>query len=119
MPVGFPATQSGVEIRILQNLFTPEEVEMALQLRAVPEPASVVTFEELPRALDIMAEKGLLLRLDGSTDPDAHGSRQQGRCPRTQRGNIRRHLLSATQSCQYGSARPASGRGRRTSGAPS
>ncbi|MHA2340110.1 MAG: hypothetical protein ACXACX_22650 [Candidatus Hodarchaeales archaeon] len=28
-PVGFPATKSGVEIRLLKNLFTPEEARIA------------------------------------------------------------------------------------------
>ena len=32
MPVGMPATESGVEIRILKHLFTPEEAEIALFL---------------------------------------------------------------------------------------
>ncbi len=38
MPVGFPATDSGVELRILRRLFTPEEAEVGLLLSAVPEP---------------------------------------------------------------------------------
>ncbi len=38
MPVAFPATESGVELRILRRLFTPEEAEVALLLSAVPEP---------------------------------------------------------------------------------
>ena len=42
MPVGFPATQSGVEIRILERLFTPEEAGIALELSAIPEPAVVI-----------------------------------------------------------------------------
>lgn len=37
MPVPFPATESGVEIRMLRKLFTPEEVEVALALSAFPE----------------------------------------------------------------------------------
>ena len=37
MPVGYPATESGVEIRILKHLFTPEEAEIALNLSALPE----------------------------------------------------------------------------------
>ena len=37
MPVGFPATESGVELRILKRLFTPEEAEVGLLLSAVPE----------------------------------------------------------------------------------
>jgi hypothetical protein len=31
MPVGFPATRSGVEIRILRQLFSPEAAEIALE----------------------------------------------------------------------------------------
>lgn len=34
-PVGMPATRSGVEIRILKELFTPEEAEIALSLNLV------------------------------------------------------------------------------------
>ena len=30
MPVAYPATESGVEIRILKQLFTPEEARLAL-----------------------------------------------------------------------------------------
>ena len=37
MPVGFPATESGVELRLLEHLFSPEEAEMALHLSALPE----------------------------------------------------------------------------------
>ncbi len=37
MPVGFPATASGVELRILRRLFNEEEAEAALFLSAVPE----------------------------------------------------------------------------------
>ena len=37
LPVGYPATASGVELRILKQLFTPEEAEVALGLNAVPE----------------------------------------------------------------------------------
>ena len=42
MPVGFPATESGVEIRILKHLFTPVEAGIALELSALPEPLPVV-----------------------------------------------------------------------------
>ena len=36
MPVGFPETASGVEIRILKQLFTPEEARIAVQLPFAP-----------------------------------------------------------------------------------
>ncbi len=42
MPVGFPATESGVEIRILEHLFTPEEAELGLHLSALPEPLETI-----------------------------------------------------------------------------
>jgi Na+-translocating ferredoxin:NAD+ oxidoreductase subunit B len=71
MPVPFPATQSGVEIRILKHLFTPEEALIALELSAIPEPAATIhkrlktkmALEGLTRALDSMDDKGTILRL--------------------------------------------------------
>ena len=41
-PQGFPKTQSGVELEILENLFTEEEAKIALSLKPYPEPVSVV-----------------------------------------------------------------------------
>jgi NAD-dependent dihydropyrimidine dehydrogenase PreA subunit len=38
LPIGFPATESGVEIRILKFLFSPMEAEIALNMRYIPEP---------------------------------------------------------------------------------
>ena len=69
MPVAFPPTQSGVEIRILKRLFTPEEAEIALELSAIPETAATIhrrfgariALEELRRKLDHMAAKGIIL----------------------------------------------------------
>jgi hypothetical protein len=40
LPSGFPATPDGLELKILKKLFTPEEAEMAIQLRQFPEPSS-------------------------------------------------------------------------------
>ena len=42
LPTGYPKTQSGVELKILQKLFTQEEAEMACQLKLVPETAEQV-----------------------------------------------------------------------------
>jgi Pyruvate/2-oxoacid:ferredoxin oxidoreductase delta subunit len=70
MPVGFPETESGVELRILKRLFTPEEAEVALFLSAVPEPldrvhsrakGSGLSVEDLERVLDGMVAKGAIL----------------------------------------------------------
>jgi ferredoxin len=68
LPAGFPATESGVEIRILKKLFTPREAEIAAQLSMMPQTAESVApkvdmeVEELGRALELMAQKGLIFR---------------------------------------------------------
>ncbi|MCP4723186.1 MAG: 4Fe-4S ferredoxin, partial [Desulfobacteraceae bacterium] len=41
-PVGFPATDSGAEIRILQHIFTPEQAEIAACLTPRPESLDTV-----------------------------------------------------------------------------
>lgn len=70
MPVGFPATKSGVEIRILKHLFTPEEAKLATQLSMVAEPLeriyqrvkeSGASIEELQHILDQMERKGTIM----------------------------------------------------------
>lgn len=69
MPVGFPATESGVELRILQHLFTPEEAAIALHLSALPEPLETihrrvrkegVELQTLRRTLNRLAAKGAI-----------------------------------------------------------
>jgi len=40
LPAGFPSTESGVELRILKRLFTPDEAKTALGLNMIPEPVS-------------------------------------------------------------------------------
>ncbi|MBN1188182.1 MAG: 4Fe-4S binding protein [Dehalococcoidales bacterium] len=70
LPIGYPATESGVEIRILKHLFTPEEAGIATQLSMIPEPLSRifqrvkktgVSIEELEQKLDHMVDKGSIL----------------------------------------------------------
>ena len=70
MPVGFPETESGVELRILRRLFTPEEAEVGLLLSAVPETLDRIhsrargpgiTVEGLESILDRMVAKGAIL----------------------------------------------------------
>jgi Na+-translocating ferredoxin:NAD+ oxidoreductase subunit B len=77
MPVGYPATESGVELRLLQHLFTPEEAEMALHLSALPEPVEKIhsrakkagiSLEELRGGLERLAKKGAIQRtMSGGT----------------------------------------------------
>jgi H+/Na+-translocating ferredoxin:NAD+ oxidoreductase subunit B len=42
LPGGFPSTASGVELKILKKMFTPEEARLTVQLRMFPEPARVI-----------------------------------------------------------------------------
>ena len=64
MPNGFPATDSGIELKILRNIFTPEEAEMALKIRPMPETVEVIAerlgkpVDEMQTILDKMVTKG-------------------------------------------------------------
>ena len=42
LPAGYPATPTGVEIRILKKLFTPEQAELALKLSSEPEEVQTI-----------------------------------------------------------------------------
>jgi len=63
LPQGYPATDSGVELKILQKIFTPDDAEMALKLMPIPETAEAVAerlekpVSEIRTVLDEMAEK--------------------------------------------------------------
>jgi len=37
LPIGYPSTESGVEIRILKALFTPKEAEIGVKMSFIPE----------------------------------------------------------------------------------
>ena len=64
LPHGFPPTESGVELRILRKIFTPEDSEIALKIRPVPETAQQIAtrlgkpLEEMQGILDDMVGKG-------------------------------------------------------------
>lgn len=66
LPAGFPRTESGVEIRILRRLFTPDDAELAVHLTLVPGGAQVIaerakiSVEETAGRLEEMANKGLI-----------------------------------------------------------
>jgi ferredoxin len=68
LPGGFPATDSGVELRILQRLFTPEEAALALQMTMLPESVEKIAercgfaAEDIADSLYEMSLKGLLHR---------------------------------------------------------
>ena len=66
---GFPATESGVELKILEKLFTEDEAGMFLLLSPMAEAPEAVAqrtgrdIEEAASLLHLMAEKGLIFRL--------------------------------------------------------
>jgi ferredoxin len=66
--MGFPATDSGVEIEILKELFTEADAEMFLQLTPKPETPEAVAarigrpVEAVAALLEDMSERGLLFR---------------------------------------------------------
>lgn len=68
MGVGYPETESGVEIKILKKLFTEEEASLFLSLGHGPETPEDVAerihrpLEETAQKLEAMALKGLLFR---------------------------------------------------------
>jgi len=68
LPSGYPSTDSGIEIRILERLFTEEEAELTLNLGLLPEPVSAIAErmgtdkEGLAPKLEKMSKKGLIYR---------------------------------------------------------
>ena len=68
LPIPFPETRSGVEIKLLKSLFTEREAEIALSLSALPEKVSKIhkrlkkklSEKELGDMLQSMAKKGLI-----------------------------------------------------------
>ena len=70
LPGGFPPTESGVELRILQRLFTPEEAELASHLTPIPEESEAIASrakidsKEAAQRLEKMARKGLIYSLE-------------------------------------------------------
>jgi len=75
LPGGFPPTESGVELRILRRLFTPEEAELALHLTMIPEESEKIaqraglSVEETAQRLKEMARKGLIYCLVARSRP--------------------------------------------------
>lgn len=66
LPGGFPETESGVELRILKRLFTPDDAELALSLSLIAEEPHVIahrakiSVEEAQIRLNHMEKKGLI-----------------------------------------------------------
>ncbi len=68
LPAGFPATETGVELRILKRLFTSDEAEIATGLGMMPEPAAAIAArlgretDALAPVLEDMSHRGLIFR---------------------------------------------------------
>ena len=69
LPIGYPETKTGVEMRILKRLFTPEQAEIALALGFFPDNLKKLkrklkkySLEELEQKLDEMYFEGLINR---------------------------------------------------------
>ena len=67
LPIGYPETKSGVELRLLKHVFSPEEAEIATKLRFIPDPIEAIyrrvkkkvkSITELEKVLFNMYEKG-------------------------------------------------------------
>jgi ferredoxin len=75
LPGGYPATESGVELRILRRLFSEEEAGLALKLSPLPEEVAVIArraglpADEAGDRLESMARKGLIFRLTRKDRP--------------------------------------------------
>ena len=75
LPAGYPATEDGVELRILQRLFSAEEAEIALCLTMMPEPAASIAERTgrdtaiLAPMLEKMSRKGLIYRSSNGGQP--------------------------------------------------
>jgi ferredoxin len=71
LPISYPATESGVEIRILKHIFSPLQALIGSKLDFMPIPLQVIydrlkeedlTFEEVEEQLEVMYADGLIIR---------------------------------------------------------
>jgi Na+-translocating ferredoxin:NAD+ oxidoreductase subunit B len=73
-PNGFPSTESGVELKILRKIFSPEDAQMALKLRMRPESLKNIAkrlrkpADQMQERLDSMVAKGQIasLKINGA-----------------------------------------------------
>ena len=75
LPGGFPPSDSGVELRLLKRLFTPEEADLAVHLTLDHEEARVIAnraglnVAEAEQRLWQMARKGLIFSIEPEDGP--------------------------------------------------
>ncbi|MBU4315662.1 MAG: 4Fe-4S binding protein [Proteobacteria bacterium] len=69
LPAGFPETPTGVEIKLLKKMFTPEQAALTLQLKSEPETVPEIAGrtgldqKQLAEDLEQMAKDGLIFRI--------------------------------------------------------
>lgn len=74
LPAGYPETESGVEIRLLERIFTPEEAEVFMHCKLVAEPAPAIgkrcgmPAPEAREMLARMAKKGHLFEVPSGNE---------------------------------------------------
>ena len=82
LPGGYPATDSGVELRILKRLYTPEEAELAMSLSMIPEEAFAIAEragkdgDKTAAQLEKMARRGLVYSLEADEKPPKYMATQ-------------------------------------------
>lgn len=82
LPSGFPATDDGLDLRLLKRLFTIEEAELAIHLTLIPETAKVVALrakqdvDQLSEQLNSMARKGLIYSIEKKDRPALYMANQ-------------------------------------------
>ena len=75
LPGGFPPSDSGVELRLLEKLFTPEEAELAVHLTLEREESQAIAeraglgHAEAEQRLRGMARKGLIFSIEPEDGP--------------------------------------------------
>jgi hypothetical protein len=63
-PAGYPRTDTGIEVRLLEKIFSPEEAALAMDLQMMPETASQIAERtgrdpaETAEMLGMMTRKG-------------------------------------------------------------
>lgn len=82
LPAGFPATESGVELRILKRLFTPDEAELAAHVSMKLEPATAIALragiseEQAATRLEQMSRRGLIFSIETPDRPPVYMAAQ-------------------------------------------
>jgi len=82
LPAGFPATDSGVELRILKRLFRPDEAALAVHVTMKLEPAEAIaeraglTAGEAAQRLSAMARRGLIFSIETPDRPPRYMAAQ-------------------------------------------